>query len=118
MSTLNGIRKIAAAAALATGTLIASASLEAVQPSAPLQVANLGEMTVLARREAPLVDLGTMVVGAPRLRTAYADLGTLTVTAPRSNAVPVAMLGNMIVTAGRLQTVVVASDGRAPWRLR
>jgi hypothetical protein len=55
--------------------LIASASLEAVQPSAPLQVAKLGEMTVLARREAPLVDLGTMVVGASRLRTAYADLG-------------------------------------------
>src|SRR5207344_2520847 len=114
MSTLNGIRKIAAAAALATGTLIASASLEAAQPSAPLQVANLGEMTVLARREARLVDLGTMVVGASRLRTAYADLGALTVTAPRSNAVPVATLGSMTVTAGRLLTVALASDGRAP----
>ena len=118
MSTLNGIRKIAAAAALATGTLIASASLEAVQPSAPLQVANLGEMTVLARREAPFVDLGSMVVGASRLRTDYAVLGALTVTAARSNAVPVAMLGNMTVTAGRLQTVAVASNGRAPRRLR
>jgi len=118
MNTLNGIRRIALAAALATGTLIASTSLEAVRPSAQLQVANLGEMTVLARREAPLVDLGSMVVGASRLRTDHAVLGALTVTAPRSNPVPVAMLGNMTVTAGRLQTVAVASNGRAPRRLR
>jgi hypothetical protein len=46
-------------------------------------------MTVLARRDAPVADLGSLVVSASRL-TSFADLGTLTVTATRIETVALA----------------------------
>ena len=88
MNTLNGIRNLSVAA-LATVALLASAAF-AGQASDDVGVADLGQITVLARRDAPVADLGSLVVSASRLTPTFADLGTLTVTATRIETVALA----------------------------
>jgi hypothetical protein len=88
MNTLNGIRNLSVAA-LATGALLASAAF-AGSASDDVGVADLGHITVLARRDAPVEDLGSLVVSASRLAPSFADLGTLTVTATRIETVALA----------------------------
>jgi hypothetical protein len=83
MKTQHGIRKFAALATL-TGALVATATLaDNVRASDDSGLATLGQMTVVARREAPIAHLGSLVVSAPRLPASYADLGAITVSAPR-----------------------------------
>ncbi|HJS21135.1 MAG TPA: hypothetical protein VJ764_00645 [Steroidobacteraceae bacterium] len=90
MSTRNGIRRFASAATLATA-LAASATLaDAVHSSSAPRVADLGQITVLARRDTPVADLGSLVVSARRLPPSFADLGAVTVTAKRIGTVMVA----------------------------
>jgi hypothetical protein len=86
MNTLNGIRKLSVAA-LITGALIGSAGVAA--PGDATRVADLGQITVLARRDGPVADLGSLVVSASRLPS-FADLGALTVTATRIETVALA----------------------------
>ncbi|HSC08282.1 MAG TPA: hypothetical protein VLD59_15765 [Steroidobacteraceae bacterium] len=88
MNTLNGIRNLSVAA-LATGALLASAAF-AGSASDDVGVADLGHITVVARRDAPVADLGSLVVSASRLAPSFADLGTLTVTATRIETVALA----------------------------
>lgn len=88
MNTLNRIRSLSVAA-LATGALLASAAF-AGSASDDVSVADLGHITVLARREAPVADLGSLVVSASRLTPSFADLGALTVTATRIETVALA----------------------------
>lgn len=111
MNTLHGIRKLALSAALGLGALIASAT-PAVGDRAgdASSFADLGQITVLARRDAPVADLGSLIVSAPRLTDAsFADLGTLTVTASRIADARVADLGGLTVTAKRRAPVTVAT---------
>ena len=109
MNTLHGIRKFASVAALATGALAASVSLAGPAPAIDSAVADLGGITVLARRGTPIADLGSLVVRATRLPPSYASLGTLTVSAPRVADVQVAHLGSLTVTATRIHTVALAT---------
>jgi hypothetical protein len=110
MSTLHGIRKLASVAALATGALATSAAVAGSFPkNATHAIADLGRITVLARCDAPLADLGSLVVRASRLPPSFASLGALTVSAPRLADVQVADLGVLTVTATRIQTVALAS---------
>lgn len=108
MNTLHTVRKFALVAALATGALIASASqADESRTSGERVVANLGHMTVVARRPAEFAHLGSMVVTASRIAdTRVADLGSITVSAPRLADTQVADLGGMTVTARRIATVV------------
>ncbi len=107
MSTLQRIRKFALVAVVATGALIASATQAdegrtSERPSIAGTIANLGQMTVLARRPAEIAHLGSMTVTAQRLSdTRVADLGAMTVTALRFSDTLVADLGAMTVTARR-----------------
>jgi hypothetical protein len=87
MNTLNAIRNLTVAA-LATGALLAPAAF-AGSAADDVGVADVGHITVLARRYAPVADLGSLVVSASRL-TSFADLGTLTVTATRIETVALA----------------------------
>lgn len=111
MNTLHGIRTIALVATVAAGALIASATqVLADCAGASGAVADLGHITVLARRETPVADLGSLTVTAPRLaRASFADLGAITVTASRIADARVADLGGLTVTAKRSATVAVAS---------
>jgi hypothetical protein len=115
MSTLHGIRKFAFAATLASLALLASATQADVvraghASGAANAVADLGQMVVVARRDARFADLGSLTVSAVRLpRVSFADLGALTVTAPRIVDTQVAQLGALTVTATRIATVTVAA---------
>jgi len=83
--------------------------------SAARECADIGQVVVTATRERPLI--GQMVVSASRVKRAVlvADLGDMTVTAGRldDSAVRVADLGEMTVTADRLDhpTVRIADLG-------
>lgn len=115
MNTLYGIRQFALSAALGLSALTASAVPASVDRSSDAQgvagtFADLGHITVRARREAVVADLGSMVVSAPRLKVAsFADLGSMTVTASRIADTRVADLGALTVTARRTAPVTVAT---------
>ena len=115
MSTLHRIREFALVTVMATGALIASAT-QADELGASERVdivgtyADMGHMTVMARRSAEAAELGSMTVNARRLSdTHVADLGAMTVTARRSAALLVADLGSLTVIATRLEPMRVAA---------
>ena len=115
MSTLHRLREFAWVATLAAGVLVATAASACDEPvterSSIALIADLGHMTVTARRDADVADLGSLTVTAQRLSdtdTRFADLGAMTVTTPRARA-RVADLGGITVTATRIQTVTVAA---------
>ncbi len=115
MSTLHRIREFALVTVMATGALMASAT-QADEVGARQRVdivgtyADLGHVTVTARRSAEVAELGSMTVSAQRLSdTRFADLGSITVTARRSAALLVADLGSLTVTATRMDTMTVAA---------
>jgi len=116
MSTLQRIREFALVAVLLTGALNASApqvdeSRPSDRPSVAGTIADLGHMTVLARRDAEVAHLGSMIVSAPRLSDAgVADLGAMTVTARRAADTKVADLGGITVTARRIGSVALAEQ--------
>ncbi|HZF26300.1 MAG TPA: hypothetical protein VEZ88_08565 [Steroidobacteraceae bacterium] len=115
MSTLHRIREFALVTLMATGALMASATqadgvgaCERVDVSRTF--ADLGHVTVTARRFAEVAELGSMTVSAPRLSdTRFADLGAITVTARRSAVLLIADLGSLTVTAPRIETIRVAA---------
>jgi hypothetical protein len=116
MITLHRIREFALAATLGVGALVGSTALACETPagrSASIALfADLGQLTVVAPRDAAVADLGSMTVDATRLPgidSRFADLGALTVTAPRATETQVADLGGMTVAASRIKTVMVAS---------
>jgi hypothetical protein len=115
MNTLHGIRKIALISMLAAGTLVASATQVLAEradeaPGISDAVADLGHITVLARRETPIADLGSLTVTAPRqTRVSFGDLGAITVTASHIADARVADLGGLTVSAKRYPTVAVAT---------
>ncbi|HSD74742.1 MAG TPA: hypothetical protein VLB75_08220 [Steroidobacteraceae bacterium] len=111
MNTLHGIRTIALVATMAIGALSASATqVLADCAGASGAFADLGHITVLARRETPVADLGGLTVTASRrARVSVADLGAITVTASRIAGARVADLGGLTVTAKRSATVADAS---------
>ena len=76
MNTLNGIRNLSVAA-LATVALLASAAF-AGQASDDVGVADLGQITLLARRDAPVADLGSLVVSASSSDTSLIPLEGIT----------------------------------------
>lgn len=110
MSTLNRIRKIAFGLTLAV--------VHVAAPAADT-TAELGEMTVVAQREAvAVVDLGSMTVAARREAVTVADLGSMTVVAWHE-AVAVADLGSITVSAPRLTRVSTSmASGTGPVRSR
>lgn len=118
MSTLHGIRKFASVAALVTGALAGSASPATPVPASERHgIADLGRITVLARRDAPFADLGSLVVRASRLPPSFASLGALTVSASRMADAQVADLGVLTVTATPIRTVALASPAaRRAWK--
>lgn len=81
MGTLQRIQEFTLVAVMATGALIASATqadegLTSEQANVTSMFADLGHITVLARRPAEVAHLGSMVVTAQRLSdTRVADLG-------------------------------------------
>ncbi len=115
MNTLHGIRQFALSAALGFSALTASAVPAIAEPASDAQsvagtFADLGQITVRARREAAVADLGSLVVSAPRLKAVrFADLGSMTVTASRIADTRVADLGALTVTARRTAAVTVAT---------
>ena len=115
MFTLHRIRDFTLAVTLGMGALVSSATLACEEPVArPYTIAlfaDLGQMTVVAPREA-VADLGRMTVSATRLasiESQFADLGAMTVTAPRVSETQVADLGAMTVEAARIKTLMVAA---------
>ena len=114
MSTLHRIREFALVTVMATGALIASATqADGVGACERVDVArtyaDLGHVTVTARRS-EVAALGSMTVSAQRLAdTRVADLGAITVTARRSPVLLVADLGSLTVTATRIETMRVAA---------
>jgi hypothetical protein len=122
MSTLHRIREFAFVATVAAGVLVASATSacdeRVTERSNIVLIADLGHMTVIARRDAEVADLGSLTVTAQRLSdtdSGFADLGAMTVTAPRAGA-RVADLGGITVTATRIQTVTVATrNSKRSW---
>ena len=122
MSTLHRIREFALVTVMATGALMASATQAdevrtSERPDIVGTYANLGHVTVTARRSAEVAELGSMTVSAQRLSdTRVADLGAITVTARRSAALLVADLGSLTVTAPRIETMrVVARASDRTW---
>ena len=115
MNTLHGIRHFALSAALGLSALTASALPALADRTSDAQsvagtFADLGQITVRARREAAVADLGSMVVSAPRLKAvSFADLGSMTVTASRIADTRVADLGALTVTAKRSAATTVAA---------
>jgi hypothetical protein len=120
MSTLHRIREFALVAALGLGALATSATLACEDSAGKREsialFADLGQMTVVAPRDATVASLGSMTVTAPRLPATYgsfADLGSMTVTASRAD-LRVADLGAMTVQASRIRTVAAArAENRA-----
>ena len=115
MSTLHRIRKFALVTVMTTGALIASATqADGLGASERVDIvgayADIGHVTVTARRSAEVAELGSMTVSARRLSdTRVADLGAITVTARRSAALLVADLGSLTVIATRTETMRVAA---------
>ena len=115
MSTLQRIREFALVAVLLTGALNASApqadeGRPSDRPSVVGAIADLGHMTVLARRDAEVANLGSLIVSAPRLSDAgVADLGAMTVTSRRAADTKVADLGGITVTARRIGSAALAA---------